>query len=130
VRKGAEAAPHKDRFMFERLLARLSGHQVGTDRFGNAYFESRSNFRSYGRTRRWVIYSGAAEPSKVPPEWHGWLHHTTQAPLPEEKAYPWMVEHRPNPTGTALAYRPQGHDYQGGRRLETAGDYEAWTPGA
>jgi hypothetical protein len=24
--------------MFERLLARLTGHQVGTDRFGNAFW--------------------------------------------------------------------------------------------
>jgi NADH:ubiquinone oxidoreductase subunit len=41
-----------------------------------------------------------------------------------------MIEHRPNPTGTAAAYRPQGHDYAGGRRQRTAGDYEAWTPGS
>ena len=116
--------------MFERLLARLSGRQVGTDRFGNAYFESRRDFLAYGRTRRWVIYSGSPEATKVPPEWHAWLHHTTDTPLTEERRYPWQVEHRPNPTGTALAYRPFGHDYQGGRRPETAGDYEAWTPGS
>jgi NADH:ubiquinone oxidoreductase subunit len=119
--------------MFERLLARLSGRQIGTDRFGNAYFESRADYRSYasyGRKRRWVVYSGAADPTTVPPEWHGWLHHTTDTPLPEEKRYPWIAEHRPNPTGTPQAYRPHGHDYQGGRRRETAGDYEAWTPGS
>jgi len=115
--------------MFERLLARLSGRQVGTDRFGNAYYESRRDYLGYGRKRRYVVYAGVAEPSKVPPEWHGWLHHTTAAPLPEQKAYPWIVEHRPNLTGTALAYRPSGHDYVSGRRPETAGDYEAWTPG-
>jgi NADH:ubiquinone oxidoreductase subunit len=114
--------------MFERLLARLTGHQVGTDRFGNSYWESHKDFGAYGRKRRWVIYAGEAEPSKVPPEWHGWLHHTTAAPLPEGKRHAWQLEHRPNPTGTAAAYRPQGHDYEGGRRRRTAGDYEAWTP--
>ncbi len=116
--------------MFERLLARLTGHKVGTDRFGNQYWESRKDFRAYGRKRRWVLYAGTAEASKVPPEWHAWLHHTTQAPLPEQKRHAWQVEHRPNPTGTAAAYRPDGHDYQGGRRRQTAGDYEAWTPGS
>jgi NADH:ubiquinone oxidoreductase subunit len=116
--------------MFERLLARLSGRQVGTDRFGNTYFESRADWRAYGRKRRWVVYAGVAEATSVPPEWHAWLHHTTPEPLPEGKRHPWQVEHRPNPTGTPLAYRPNGHDYAGGKRRETAGDYEAWTPGS
>ena len=116
--------------MFERLLARLAGRQVGTDRFGNAYWESRKDYSGYGRKRRWVLYAGAAEASKVPPEWHGWLHHTAEAHLNDEKRHGWMVDHRPNATGTAQAYRPDGHDYQGGSRRLTAGDYEAWTPGS
>jgi NADH:ubiquinone oxidoreductase subunit len=116
--------------MFMRLLARMKGRQVGTDRFGNAYYESRDDYLNYGRKRRWVLYAGAPEPSAVPPEWHGWLHHTSDAPLPEAKKHPWMIEHRPNPTGTANAWRPPGHDYAGGRRPTTAGDYEAWTPGS
>ncbi len=115
--------------MFERLVASLSGRKVGTDRFGNTYYESRRDFAHYGRKRRWVIYAGTAEATNVPPEWHAWLHHTSDKPLPEEKRYPWQVEHRPNPTGTPKAYRPLGHDYQGGQRRLTAGDYEAWTPG-
>jgi len=114
--------------MFERMLARLTGRAVGTDRFGNAYYESRKDYAAYGRKRRYVIYAGTAEATMVPPEWHAWLHHTTDAPLPEGKRHPWMIEHRPNPTGTAAAYRPVGHDYQGGQRRVTTGDYEAWTP--
>lgn len=113
-----------------RLTARLSGRKVGTDRFGNAYFESRGDFLGYGRKRRWVIYNGRAEATKVPPEWHAWLHHTTDTPLPEQKRYPWMREHQENLTGTPHAYRPVGHDYAGGRRAPTTGDYEAWTPGS
>ena len=66
----------------------------------------------------------------VPPEWHAWLHHTTAAPLAETKLYPWQQEHQPNLTGTAHAYRPAGHDYVGGTRRVTGGDYEAWTPGS
>ncbi|MBU8538603.1 NADH:ubiquinone oxidoreductase subunit NDUFA12 [Falsiroseomonas tokyonensis] len=113
-----------------RLTTALSGRKIGTDRFGNTYHESRKDFLGYGRKRRWVLYAGAPEATKVPPEWHAWLHHTANAPLPEAKAHPWMVEHRPNPTGTALAWHPAGHDYSGGRRQVTTGDYEAWTPGS
>jgi NADH:ubiquinone oxidoreductase subunit len=116
--------------VFSRFFAALSGRQVGTDRFGNAYYESHADYLGYGRKRRSVVFAGAADPTKVPPEWHGWLHHTAPAPLPEAKRHPWMIEHRPNPTGTAQAWRPAGHDYSGGRRNSTAGDYEAWTPGS
>lgn len=113
-----------------RLTSPLTGRQVGTDRFGNVYFESKKPFMRYGRLRRWVVYAGAAEATSVPPEWHAWLHHTTASPLPEQKRHPWMLEHQPNPTGTPQAWRPAGHDYAGGRRPPSAGDYEAWTPGS
>ncbi len=113
-----------------RLTTALSGRKIGTDRFGNSYHESRRDYLQYGRKRRWVLFNGAADPTKVPPEWHGWLHHTAAAPLSETKTHAWQVEHRPNPTGTALAWHPPGHDYSGGRRQVTTGDYEAWTPGS
>ncbi|MBV1799357.1 NADH-ubiquinone oxidoreductase subunit NDUFA12 family protein [Siccirubricoccus sp. G192] len=116
-------------FLF-RLTSGLSGRKAGTDRFGNVYFESRRNQPIYDRPRRWVVYAGAADPTAVPPEWHAWLHHTTAAPLPEGKRYPWQQEHLPNLTGTADSYRPLGHDYVGGTRRVTGGDYEAWTPGS
>jgi NADH:ubiquinone oxidoreductase subunit len=114
-----------------RLTSALRGRKVGTDRFGNTYFESRGRMPIYGRTRRWAVYArGGREPSVVPPEWHAWLHHTVPTPLPEQKRYPWQLEHRPNLTGTPQAYRPAGHDYQGGTRQPTGADYEAWTPGS
>ena len=116
--------------VLSRLAASFSGRLVGTDRFGNQYYESRADYRAYGRKRRTVVFTGTADATKVPPEWHGWLHHTTDAPLSETKRHAWMIEHRPNPTGTAEAWRPVGHDYSGGRRQTTAGDYEAWTPGS
>ena len=50
------------------------------------------------------------------------------APLPEDKRHPWQQEHQPNLTGTAAAYRPPGHELEGGRRARATGDYEAWTP--
>jgi NADH:ubiquinone oxidoreductase subunit len=113
-----------------RLTSGLRGRKVGTDRFGNAYFEARQSLPVYGRRRRWVLFAQGKEPTTVPPEWHAWLHYTTDAPLPEHKLYAWQKDHRPNLTGTAHAYRPAGHDYVGGTRRITGGDYEAWTPGS
>lgn len=114
--------------LLHRMLARLKGRPVGTDRFGNTYFESHTTLPVYGRTRRWVVYAGAPDPTTVPPEWHPWLHHTTAEPLSEVRRYPWQREHQRNLTGTSLAYRPAGHDSQGGQPRIKAGDYEAWTP--
>lgn len=117
-------------FLF-RAYAALFGRRVGTDRFGNVYYESHADQPGgYGRKRRWAVYAkGGSDSTVVPPEWHAWLHHTTDAPLDERKLYPWQQEHRPNPTGTAAAYRPAGHDYRGGQRQLSGADYQAWTPG-
>jgi NADH:ubiquinone oxidoreductase subunit len=78
--------------------------------------------------RRWVIYNGEMEASRVSPDWHGWLHFTwdeppTKAPL-KHKA--WEKPHQENLTGTEAAYVPPGSI----RRVEPVArrDYEAWQP--
>ena len=112
-----------------RIFTMLHGHKVGQDRYGNSYYQERRP--AVGRrSRRWADYAGIPDASKVPPEWHAWLHHTTDAPLSELSRRPWWKPHLPNLTGTALAYRPAGHDYQGGQRAAATGDYESWTPDA
>ncbi|HYD65956.1 NADH:ubiquinone oxidoreductase subunit NDUFA12 [Azospirillum sp.] len=115
-----------------RFLTWRRGELVGTDRFGNMYYRDRSVSHGSRRERRWVIYKGEPEASKVPPEWHGWLHHTHKDPIPEGSSpyhKPWQQEHVPNPSGSLQAYRPPGHVLQGGRRVRATGDYEPWTPG-
>jgi NADH:ubiquinone oxidoreductase subunit len=113
------------------LTIKGRGELVGTDPFGNRYFEARTNRDSYdGRRRRWVIYEGYADASKVPPEWFGWLHYTfddipPETPLP---AKAWQREHRPNMSGTPLAWKPPGSIARGGERARATGDYEAWRP--
>ena len=106
------------------------GRLVGTDEQGNRYYESRDT-RSYdGRRRRWVIYDGYAEATKVSPDWHDWLHYTFDEP-PTEAALPrqtWEKDHLPNLTGTPLAWRPPGSLLTTGKRPAATGDYEAWTP--
>jgi NADH:ubiquinone oxidoreductase subunit len=111
-----------------RLFTMLRGRKVGQDAQGNVYYiEKRA--RPGLRQRRWVAYAGVPEASKVPPEWHAWLHYTTEAPIPESARRPWQKPHQPNLTGTPASYRPPGHDYSGGNRPRTTGDYESWTPG-
>ena len=112
-----------------RLFTLLKGRRVGTDATGNIYYQERRQ-RPGHRLRRWVMYAGAPEASLVPPEWHAWLHYTTDQPLAERNRRPWEKPHLPNPTGTPASYRPPGHDYRGGERARATGDYEAWTPGS
>lgn len=107
------------------------GGLVGRDGMGNQYFEERRPSRPDGRARRWVVYAGRArEASLVPPEWHAWLHFTTDAPLSEAGRRDWQRPHEPNLTGTPRAYRPRGHDYRGGHRAGISADYEPWAPDA
>ncbi len=113
------------------LVTALSGaKKVGVDPFGNKYYKAKPR-PGYKRERRWVIYNGVPEATKVPPEWHGWLHHQTDnVPDDSGKSFrrPWQKPHEPNRTGTNLAYRPPGHILEGGKRDKATGDYEAWTP--
>lgn len=113
-----------------RLLTWWKGEHVGTDEFGNRYYTERGKqYRSW-RRRRWVVYDGEVEASRVPAEWHGWLHHTSdEVPKADRPRRPWQKPHQANMTGTALAYRPAGHEYSGGKRARATGDYEPWTPG-
>ena len=114
-----------------RLYTLLCGALVGEDDAGNRYYRERRR-RPGLRERRWVVYEGEVEASRVPPEWHRWLHHSTDEPPTEAplRAQPWEKPHRPNLTGTAAAYRPPGHILGGGRRDRATGDYEPWRPDA
>ncbi len=105
-----------------QLFTWRNGVRVGEDAQGNLFYQSRDG------VRRWVIFNGEAEASRVSPDWHGWLHHTwdeppTAAPI-RRKA--WEKPHVPNLTGTAAAYAPPGSI----RRPDPVErrDYEAWTP--
>jgi NADH:ubiquinone oxidoreductase subunit len=113
-----------------RLFTMLHGRRIGRDAEGNIYYEARRAPRDGARQRRWVAYNGLVEPTRVPAEWHAWLHYTTEAPIPDGMRRPWQKPHVMNLTGTPAGYRPPGHDYRGGHRAAAAGDYEAWTPGS
>jgi NADH:ubiquinone oxidoreductase subunit len=109
------------------------GELVGLDEQGNRYFRTKGRKvdPTLGFERRWVVYNGVAEASRVPPSWHGWLHHTVDVAPTEESYTPreWQKPHVPNMTGTPLAYRPSGSTLASGRRPAATGDYQPWTPG-
>ena len=106
------------------------GSLVGEDALGNRYYQSRDTKSYDGRKRRWVLFNGYADASKVPPEWHGWLHYTVESP-PTEQPFvqrAWMKPHTPNLSGTPHAWRPRGSIARGGERPRATGDYQAWRP--
>lgn len=116
--------------MGTRFYTWRKGRLVGSDDQGNKYYEAKDGASIGGYVRRWVIYNGDAEASRVPPEWHGWLHHTVDV-SPDKSGYrvkPWEKPHRANLTGTSLAYRPSGSLLAEGVRPAATGDYEAWKP--
>ena len=99
-----------------------NGVKIGEDSTGNQFYQNHDG------SRRWVIYDGDVDASRVSPEWHGWLHQTYQepptvAPLPRKS---WEKEHHENLTGTTMAYVPTGSLRKKQRVLRS--DYEAWTP--
>jgi len=106
------------------------GELVGEDGEGNRYYTQRSGVGPLGVPSRWVVYENGAEASKIPPEWHGWMHHTVDTP-PTKQSYqarPWQKPHRANMTGTPEAYRPSGSLLASGKRAASTSDYEPWKP--
>lgn len=105
-----------------QLFTWRNGVKVGEDAEGNVFYQSKNG------ERRWVIFNGEAEASRISPEWHGWLHHTWESPPNKAplKHKSWEKPHLENLTGTPLAYAPPGSI----RRAEPAprSDYDAWQP--
>lgn len=104
--------------LFTKLCIKFSCEKIGADEFGNEYFQNKKG-------KRFVIYKGIAEPSKVPAEWHGWLHYSTNTPPVKINThkFSWQKIHTPNLTGTKGAYSPKNSATK-----KTNSEYEAWKP--
>ena len=105
-----------------RLHTWKNGVKVGEDEQGNIYYTTRDE------QRRWVIFNGEAEASRVNADWHGWLHHTyKETPLSNPLIHKnWEKPHQENLTGTISAYIPDGSLKSTETKKRT--DYEAWKP--
>lgn len=98
------------------------GQKVGEDAQGNVFYQTADG------KRRWVIFNGEVEATRVSPDWHGWLHFTwnetpSDAPLVHKA---WEKPHLENLTGTDAAYAPTGSIRRPVPAANT--DYEAWQP--
>src|SRR5438105_15818315 len=105
------------------LYSWRKGGKVGTDLHGNAYHQGKDG-------RRWVMYAGSNDVSRVPPEWYSWLTRQIDG-VPDEALPPpprFLREPTPNLTGTPAAYRPTGSLGRGARRQGPSGGYQAVPP--
>jgi NADH:ubiquinone oxidoreductase subunit len=79
----------------------FSNTKVGKDAMGNSYYCNKKT------GKRFVVYKGCAEATKVPANWHSWLHYTINTPpANNQQQYSWQIAHTPNQTGTKFAYNP------------------------
>ena len=80
----------------------FKGKLVGEDQFENKYFISSNK-------KKWVIYKDKIESSKIPAEWHSWIHSDkTNPPINKKNKYEWQKTHQENLTGTENAHKPDG----------------------
>jgi NADH:ubiquinone oxidoreductase subunit len=77
---------------FNKILIKLFTNQIGKDEFGNSYHISKSG-------KKYIIYNGLVEASKIPPNWYLWLHNIHDEIIPNSQ-YAWQKIHSPNLTGT------------------------------
>ena len=96
----------------------LTGKFIGSDQFGNKYY-------SNSKGKRWVIYKNSVEASKIPPEWHRWIHFiTNNKPSDNINKFKWQKKHEENLTGSIKAYKPEGS--LANKSKKNMKKYETW----
>jgi len=104
--------------LINRIIIKAFCKKVGADEFGNEYFENKNK-------KRFVVYKGIVEPSKIPAEWHGWMHYSSdKAPVDiNTHRFLWQKSHLPNLTGTRNSHSPEKS-----KTKNTQYGYQAWKP--
>ena len=106
-----------------RLWTYFSGKLVAKDEFDNRYYTNKN------QSRRWVVYNGEVEASKVTPEWNNWLRFTSDdIPSEESARFKWQLRHTSNQTGTINAYSPKSSSFNRKKSARDL-DYDKWKPG-
>ena len=84
-----------------RIQTILFGKFKGKDSFGNKYYENKSG-------KRWVIYSGEIDATKISSDWYSWMHYTKNKieNLHQLKKHHWQKNHQSNQTGSDKSYHP------------------------
>ena len=88
-----------------RITIFLFGKFVGKDDLGNKYYKTKKG-------KRFIIYSGEVDASKIPNEWYSWMHFTPNKieKTHELEKYDWQKPHQSNLTGTEKAYYPNKNE--------------------
>ena len=107
----------------------LFGNFVGSDEFENKYYCNSKDFKSES-AKRWVMFNGEIEASRIPPHWNAWLQKTINVPpINYSHKYKWQKKHQPNMTGTSQAYLPSSHPFSKSYNIKKVKtDYEKWIP--
>jgi len=85
-----------------RISVLFFGKFVGRDSLGNKYYQTKKG-------KRFIIYNGEVDASKIPNEWYSWMHFTPNKieNTHELKKFEWQKPHKPNLTGSNEAYNPK-----------------------
>ncbi len=88
-----------------RLFTIFFGKYVGNDDKGNKYYQSKSG-------KRWVIYNGEIESTKISSEWYSWIHFMPNKieKTRDTKIFKWQKPFLSNQTGTENAYHPKKNE--------------------
>jgi len=106
----------------DKFFVSFFNKKQGSDQFGNEYYiGSKKDY--LGKEKRYVVYKGASEPSKVPPVWHAWLHHLSDELPSKVDSYDWQQASMPNLTGTKYSYYPKENNEFYKNKL-----YNSWQP--
>ena len=112
-----------------RIYTWIYGKLVSEDEFGNRYYCNSKNFED-PKAKRWVMFNGEIEASKIPPHWHSWLHKTINIPpINYSHKYLWQKNIEPNLTGTSKAYFPNSkYLAKSNKNKKIDIEYEKWQP--
>jgi NADH:ubiquinone oxidoreductase subunit len=100
------------------LYTLFTGKFEGKDEFENKYY-------SNSKGKRWVIYNDAIEASKIPAEWHSWIHFLRSSkPNKNKEKFSWQIKHEENLTGSKRAYKPEGSLIHSSKK--NMKKYESW----
>ena len=105
-----------------RIWSFLNGYKVGEDIFGHVYLRNKND------TKRWVLYDGDVDSTKVPPEWNAWLRYTSNIIPTLQKKYAWEKEHKKNQTGSKNLYNPSASVLNSSNNKKKKSEYESWSP--
>lgn len=95
---------------------------MGRDAAGNQYYQEILKGSSR-HPRRWVLYHGLPEATKVSSEWYNWMRHISATPPGGQNPlrYSWQQPYLPNLTGTKKAHRFRVAKYLSQK-------YRSWIP--